>query len=74
MKLCLSTQPRPNSASMSPPAPVSPGESHRRGMGMQISTFKGWGHLTRGRDTVGFPTTLSHSVVAFDRPDQCDGC
>jgi hypothetical protein len=24
--------------------------------------------------TVGFPTTLTNSVVAFNRPDQCDGC
>ena len=24
--------------------------------------------------TVGFPTTLTNSVVALNRPDQCDGC
>jgi hypothetical protein len=24
--------------------------------------------------TLGFPTTLANSIVAFNRPDQCDGC
>lgn len=24
--------------------------------------------------TVGFPTTLANSIVALNRPDQCDGC
>jgi hypothetical protein len=24
--------------------------------------------------TVGFPTTLTNSIVAFNRPDQCAGC
>ena len=24
--------------------------------------------------TLGFPTTLSDSIVAFNTPDQCDGC